>query len=141
MTFEMAFHPVYCRPVLARMQQELSVYKAWMGSAMMIGFYAVKHWGRVTDLDIANEQRFLAGMTMLIRDPGQAMLLARTTFVPRAEWFDWPARFGAPQGPYTVVSTSPIVLKRVFANGEITVNATAASDVATSGSAVTTVLY
>jgi hypothetical protein len=135
LTFEMPLHPVWCRPYLDRVNREFSAYRTWLNAGMMIGLYAVRGAGQ-TDQDVANEQRFLAAVAMLVRDPGQAILIARPFHIPRPEWFDWPARFGAPQGPYTVVPGTPVVLKRVFANGEITVNATAASNVATSGSAV-----
>jgi hypothetical protein len=103
---------------------ELDVFRNYLapGNKEVVFFQEHPNW---TPAQRRQQGPLYAALLMILREPGQATFTTRNFYEPPSEyeWATWPARFGAPLGPYTMVGapTSGRFLRQ-FANGAIYVH-------------------
>jgi hypothetical protein len=135
LSFEMAFHPVWCRGYAENFLTEVQVLRRWMSRGVHIQILSSP--SMYPDPGFRTEQeRIFAALVMLIRRPGDSIFVSTPSFDERPDWGDWPTHFGAALGDFEVLSTRPLVVQRRFAEGTLVVDVTAGINPSTSGASV-----
>jgi hypothetical protein len=73
----------------------------------------------------AADSTVLAAWGMMFRQPGDRLFIDEPFYLTTVPaWADWTQSFGAPAGPYsqTVDGSGEIILSRVFAHGQVSLN-------------------
>jgi hypothetical protein len=92
---EMPLHPDWRTP--ERIQAHINVYRSWLRAGKIVVFIPVRG-SRLTPGEFAAEVPFIAAFAMLVREPGQELLVAWPAHEDRPLWQDWPERYGPPTG-------------------------------------------
>lgn len=151
---ERPFDKNYARVDMAPLLLEISYYQQWLAAGKTVLWAATqcenaRRCSACPGCDqcpepTANihEERVLAAMAMLIRQPGQSIFVSRVYYRTRPDWALWPQQFGTPLSDYQIVSgqvaPAPMVLTRKFQNGRIWVNLTGSLCNRTTATAVQT---
>lgn len=117
MSFEAPLHPYY-KDKPTGIAHEVEVIRRWLSAGKLILFVNGYNPGELGEL------KFEAGYSLMIRRPGDSIFTGRLYWRPQSdfEWLDWSARLGTPLSDYEFVTTSPVLMKRVFQNGTLTLD-------------------
>jgi hypothetical protein len=133
MSFEMPFHPIWCRPFADRVAREIEVYRRWLDSGELVLLVPNVN---PEPLIRVEQERIVAGLVMMLREPGDSIFVARTFWQETPDWVDWPERCGAALGEYALIGEPP-VLTREFEHARISVDMAASVDPQRAANAVT----
>ncbi|MBL8880643.1 MAG: hypothetical protein JNG88_16140, partial [Phycisphaerales bacterium] len=113
--FEMPLHPNVIREPNAT-AKELDAYRAALDAGKLVGLVPLGDDERER---VANEE-ICAAAAMLVRKPGEPIAVSPRSWKPVVRrWYEWPALFGEPRGPYR---RDGDFFVRDFANRRLTVD-------------------
>jgi hypothetical protein len=117
MSFEAPLHPYY-KDKSASIANEITVIRRWLSAGKLILFVNGYNPGELGEL------KFEAAYSLMIRRPGDAIFTARLYFRPQSDfdWINWSERLGPALGDYEFVTTSPVLMRRTFQNGTLTLD-------------------
>lgn len=124
------------RSSTASVVADIDIIRYWLDEGMHVEM--IPHWwpeGGTRE----EAYRFIAGMIMIIRRPGDSIFTGHEFFRPPPSWAMWPAEFGLPLGDYTIIANDPPVFRREFEHATLTVDVGATLNGATHGAAVSIV--
>lgn len=115
MSFEAPLHPYY-KDKSTGIAHEITVLRQWLSAGKLILFVNGYNPGELGEL------KFEAGYSLMIRRSGDPIFTARLYWRPQSDfdWINWSERLGPATGDYEFTSTSPVVMRRVFQNGTVT---------------------
>lgn len=113
--FEVPWHPT-ARSTVDQIKSVLRTYKQLLEQQHIVILMSVVQDGTERD----KEMTLLAGLCMMVRNPGDAIFVARSFWQDRPLWESLPESLGAPLNACEVMNDLKMV--RVFEKGVLTVN-------------------
>jgi hypothetical protein len=112
-SLEMPFHAL-ARGHRERTQRLIDIYRIWLDEKkylvlIPVAPLATRH----------KEAELIAGLAMILREPGDRIYVAWPFFQETPHWTNWPEDFGEPDGSFTFEGSN---LQRHFANATIKVD-------------------